>query len=206
MSNVQSNRLNATTLRLILSVSLFLIAAAGVAGFTFAKGYLQAVAIDTSHSVVDATASQDNVQTLQKIQKILVTDKDVIARTSSIVADSQSYQYQDQIIGDLNSYAAKAGVSITNLDFSAATTTATSSPAASPSAGAPAAAPQSAGVKSTSVAVTLNNPVGYDNLLTFIRSVEQNLTKMQISRISLSKGADSSSVSSDVLTIEVYIK
>lgn len=198
----KSKKLTATTLRLILSVSLFLIAAVGVAGFTYAKGYLQAAAIDTSHSVVDASASQDNLQTLQKIQKTLAADKDVIARTSSIVADSQSYQYQDQIIGDLNSYAAKAGITITNLDFSAAApaAAATSSPAA------PAAAAQPAGVKSTSVAVTLNNPVGYNNLLTFIQSVEQNLTKMQISRVSLSKGSDSSSVTSDVLTIEVYIK
>jgi hypothetical protein len=206
LNNLKLKRLNATTLRLILSVSLFLIAAAGVAGFTFAKGYLQTVAIDTSHSVVDASASQDNLQTLQKIQKILVADKDVIARTSSIVADSQSYQYQDQIIGDLNNYASKAGISITNLDFSAATTAATPSPTTSHPTPGSATPIQPTGVKSTSVAVTLNNPVGYDNLLTFIRSVEQNLTKMQISRVSLSKGTDSNSVSSDVLTIEVYIK
>lgn len=191
--------LTATTLRIILSASLFLIAAIGIVGFSYAKSYLKTVAIDTSHTVVDANASQDNLQTLQRIQKILAADQDVIARTNSIVADSQSYQYQDQIISDLNSYATKAGISITNLDFSAA---ATASPTGSPAT----ATPQPTGVKSTSVTVTLSNPVGYNNLLTFVRSVEQNLTKMQISRVSLSKGIDKNTVTSDALTIEVYIK
>lgn len=202
MSEHKTKKMSATTLRIVLSVSLFVIAAVGVAGFTYAKGYLKTAAVDASRSMVDATASQDNLQTLQKIEKTLAADKEIVARTNSIVADSQSYQYQDQIINDLNSYAAKAGVSISNLDFTA--TPAAAAPAAGP--GTTTAAPQPAGIKSTSVAVTLNNPVGYNKLLAFIRSVELNLTKMQISRVSLSKGDDSSSVTSDVLTIEVYIK
>jgi hypothetical protein len=200
--SAQSKKLNATGLRLILSVSLFVLAAIGVVGFFYAKNNLQAVAVDTSHSVVDASASQNNLQTLQKIQKTLEDDKDVISRTNNIVADSRSYQYQDQILSDLNDYAAKAGIAITNLAFS---DTAAATPSAASSSKA-VTTPQPAGVKSTSVTVTLNNPVNYNNLLMFIRSVEQNLTKMQISRVSLSKGADSNSVTSDALAIEVYIR
>lgn len=203
--SAKSKKLTATNLRLMLSVSLFVIAAIGVVGFIYARGYLHTVAIDTSHSVVDANASQDNLQTLQKIQKTLLADKDVISRTSSIVADNQSYQYQDQIISDINSYAAKAGITITNLDFASAAAATPASPAGSTKA-APTAGVQPAGVKPTSVTVTLNNPVSYNNLLLFIRSIEQNLTKMQISRVSLSKGTDSSTVTSDALAIEVYIK
>lgn len=201
--SAKSKKLTATGLRLMLSVSLFVIAAIGVVGFFYAKNNLQAVAVDTSHTVVDASASQDNLRTLQKVQKTLADNKDVVSRTSSIVADSQSYQYQDQIISDLNNYATKAGISITNLDFSTTTAAAPASAAGSPKA---VASPQPNGVKSTSVTVTLSNPVSYNHLLTFIRSVEQNLTKMQISRVSLSKGVDSNSVSSDALAIEVYIR
>ncbi len=202
----KSKKLTATSLRLILSISLFMIAAVGVISFIYVQGQLHAVAVDTSHIVVDANASQDNLQTLQKIQKILAADKDVISRTNSIVADSQSYQYQDQIIGDLNGYATKAGISITNIDFSAVAAVAAPAAAAPAAGGAnsPAAAPT--GVKSTSVTVTISNPVSYNNLLVFIRSVEQNLTKMQISRVGLSKGTNSSTVTSDALAVEVYIK
>lgn len=200
---MKTKKLNATTLRLILGVSLFAIAALAIVGFSYAKTYLEGVAVDTSHIVVDASASQDSLQTLQKVQKELESNKDVIARTQSIVAESQSYQYQDQIINDLNTYAAQAGLSITNLDFA---TTSGASAAPTPAPGAAAAVPAAGGLKSTSVTVTLSSPVDYTKLLSFIQSVEQNLTKMQISRVSLSKGADSGTVTSDALAIEVYIK
>ena len=44
------------------------------------------------------------------------------------------------------------------------------------------------------------------SMLRFVKSIEQNLTKMQISKIGLSKDANSNNVTSDVLTIEVYIR
>lgn len=193
--------MTATRLRLILVSSLFVIAILEAGIFTFAYGQLSQTAVDASHTAVDATASENNLATLQKIEKILDQEKDVVNRASSIVADSQSYQYQDQIITDLNNFANKNGVSITNVDFSGGQAPASSSQTAAPTTTAP------TGLKSTSVTVTLKTPVNYDNLLRFIEAVEQNLTKMQISKISLSKGsATGNDITSDALTIEVYIR
>jgi hypothetical protein len=197
----------ATSLRLTLSVSIFaIILLAGVL-FYFADGQLKAVATTVSHATVDASASQNNVQTLQNIQRQLVNNKDVIAQAESIVADSQSYQYQDQIVSDLNKYAGKAGISITNIDFSASDTSGGSASkgqagtTTTPNAAAP------TGVKSTSVSVTMDNPIGYSSFLKFLRSIEDNLTKMQVQSISLSKGTGSGDqISSDVLTIQVYVR
>lgn len=190
--------LTATRLRIILSVSMFVTIAIATAIAWLAYAQLRGLAVDVSHTTLDANASQNNIQTLQRIQQKLAGEKDVIERARGIVADSQTYQYQDQIINDLQKYAAKAGVAITNLDFTASTTT-----TAPPAAGT-AVAP--AGVKSTSASITLKTPIDYDALLRFLRSIEQNLTKMQISRISLSKGTTGSEVLSEVLTIEVYIR
>lgn len=191
--------LTATKLRLILSGSLFVIILIASVGFSLADGTLQTMASDVSHTTVDATASRDALQTLQKIQQQLSDDKDVVARASSIVAESQSYQYQDQIVNDLNDYAKKAGISITNLDFGATSTTATPTAPVTTT-------PTPAGVKSTAVTVTLKNPVNYNSLLHFFSSIEQNLTKMQISKIGISKGNSGNDVSSDILTIQVYIR
>lgn len=196
--------LNATTLRLSLSISLFLIAILGAVGGYFMENNLRSVAIDVSHSVIDANASQDTIQTLQKVKQELNDDKDIIDRTRSIVADSQSYQYQDQIVTDLNDYANRSGVSITNIDFSAADTKSTSTP--SPTPKTQPTLPVPAGVKSTSVSVSLKNPVDYYSLLRFIKSIEQNLTKMQISRISLTKDPSSNGVTSETLNLEVYVR
>lgn len=189
----------AVSLRLALSFSLVAISLLTSIALYFIYGGLQSVATDVSHVVVDSSVSQTNIQTLQKVQQELADEKDVIARAGDIVADSKSYQYQNQILNDLNNYAGKAGISITNVNFDAAGDTGTTPPAK----GAPTAP---AGLKSTSVSITLQNPVPYDSMLRFIRSIEQNLTKMQISRVALAKGTSGNTVTSEALTIQVYIK
>jgi hypothetical protein len=198
--------ITATRLRLILSASLFVITLLAGVLFYFADKQLQTAAVATSHATIDSTASQNNVQTLQNIQKQLANDKDIIAQANSIVADSQSYQYQDQIVSDLNKYASAAGISITNIDFAAgnasgSTSTGKTGTTTTPTPTAP------SGVKTTSVSVTMDNPIGYGSFLKFLRSIEDNLTKMQVQSISLSKGTGSGDqVSSDVLTIQVYVR
>lgn len=208
----KTKQLNATALRAILTSTLVLIVAAGAAIFIYANKQLGAVAVEVSHATVDAASSDNNLSNLQMVERELVKQRDAIARTSSIVADSQSYQYQDQIIDDLNEYARRAKISITNLDFGASpdgTAAPSATPAPAPAggtAGTPPATPTAVGVKSTTVSVTLANPVNYNDLLTFVRLIEQNLTKMQISKLSLSADQSTGGVTSDSLTIEVYIK
>jgi hypothetical protein len=194
--------ITATRLRIILAISLLLIEVLASLFVANADQKLKAYASEVSQVQADSSASQNNVQTLRKIQQELLANKDAIARTSEIVADSQSYQYQDQIITDLNDYAKRADITVTNLDFLASTPTGTATPTPTPTG----AAPPPTGVKSTSVSVTIKNPVEYDKLLHFIKSIEQNLTKMQISRIGLAKDAGDGNVTSEVLTIEVYIR
>lgn len=191
--------ITATKLRLYLSGSLLLVVLVAIAALYFANDKLQTYATEVSQATAQAQESQNNIQSLQRIQQELADNKSVIERTRDIVADSKSYQYQDQIIKDLNDYAKQSGITITNMDFSAASTT---TPATTPTTPAPTAP---TGVKSTSVSVALKNPVSYTNLLRFVRSIEQNLTKMQISRTNLSK-SENNQVTSEVLTIEVYIR
>lgn len=200
---IKGRPFRATSLRLILSISLFLVPIGGGVAFHYAKVWLNEYAVATSHTVADASASQNTLQNLQAIEKQLQEKEDTVMRASEIVAESKSYQYQDQIITDLNSYATQAGISITNISFATANT-------AQPTQGAATTPPQQAGlptgVKSSQAVITLKNPVDYTNLLKFIRSIEQNLTKMQISRINLSKEASGPGISSDALTIEVYVR
>lgn len=200
--------LNAVSLRIILSVTLFLIAGILVAVLWFSNDILKKSAAEVSQVTSDAGASQSSVQTLQKIKQELESKKDIIAKASSIVADSQGYKYQDQIIKDLNGYAAASGIVITNFTFTTAAAPAAAAPAAPAAGGATGAAVTPAapsGVKSTSASISLKSPVKYVNLLQFIHSIEQNLTKMQIARITLSKGTTHDDVSTDALEIQVYI-
>jgi len=195
------NRLTATTLRTILSLSLLLIVLLAAGGFSIANGWLQNLATDVSHATADASASRTTITTLEQLQEKLAENREVIERANNIVAESQSYQYQDQIIQDLNNYAAAAGLTLINFNFSA-----------QDSAGGAQADQETAqnvtppsGINSTLVSVTIQNPVNYDNLLRFFYAIEQNLTKMQITNISLTSD-DGNDVTSEALTIEVYIR
>jgi Sec-independent protein translocase protein TatA len=205
---MKTSTLTPVKLRLMLSISLFLIVCIAAVLFYFAQSKLRAEATSISHTVVDAKASQNNLQTLQKIQSELQKYNETVGKANSIVAASQSYQYQDQIITDLKDYATAAGITIVNLDFSTTKTgTATpTTPATGTATPAPTAPAAPAGVKSITVSATLANPVDYMSMLRFLNSIEQNLTKMQVSKISLSKSDKGNAVTSDILTIEVYVR
>ncbi|MEO7904391.1 MAG: hypothetical protein ABIR91_01205 [Candidatus Saccharimonadales bacterium] len=193
--------LTPSTFRVLLIISLIVIVALCITVMVFATAKLQTVATDVSHAVADAKASTTNLEKLKIIKDELAKQADTIARTNKIVADSQSYQYQNQIIDDLNNYAKASGVLIKDINFG---TEANGSTAAKGSTSSSKPAPN--GVKITSLSVALDNPVEYNKVMTFIRLIEQNLTKMQVSSVGLSVDAASKKITSDTLTIEVYIK
>jgi len=186
-------RFSATSLRLTLALSLLVIMIIAGVSVHLAGDWLRSLATDVSHASADAQASHTTISTLQQLQEELATNQAVIDRASNIVAESKSYQYQDEIIHDLNNYAAAAGITITNFNFN--------SEPAEGSTGVQAPT----GINSTMVAVSIQNPVSYDNLLRLFHSIEQNLTKMQISNIALTKDTGDAISSSD-LVIEVYIR
>lgn len=196
--------LTATALRLVLIVSMFIIAALGAVGFLFVTDGLRETATNVSQTIAEANASQNNVQTLQQIQTKLAQDKDAVERARSIVAESQSYQYQDQIIRDLTDYANRSSIGITNIEFGE--TKSTSSTQSGTAGQNTQQSPTPSGVNSKTVTITLQNPVDYNSLLRFIHAIEQNLTKMQISAVGVSKDSTTGKVTSQTLAIEVYVR
>lgn len=198
----QLKSLSPTKLRITLIITIVLLILAIGAGFWFFRSGLIAYAESVSKTAAEANVSANDVQNLQKLEAELKDDQVAINRTKSIVADSESYQYQNQIIQDLSRYAKAAGVTITGYVF-------TTDGAAGGSVAAPVAnnggAP--AGLKTTSVSITPKSPVKYTSFMQFIHSIELNLTKMQLTGITLSKSAEGyDMVSVNPLTIEVYTK
>lgn len=203
----KKSTMTATKLRVLLSAGLVVVT--GIAGgvFYLGQGQLKTLATDVSRVVADANASQNNIALLKKTEQELETNRDVIARAGKVVADSKQYNYQNIIVTDLNQYAQQYGMSITNIDFGAATGSASAAPA-TPGTGASAApTAQASTTKTVTVNVTLENPVNYDDLLRFVRALERNLTKMQIANFSVTKSAENpDDVTTNSLTIELHVK
>lgn len=205
MIEKQMNGLTPTKLRIVLLASMVVLVIAAAIGFWFFKGWLANFAEDVHSKSVAATVSSNDIANLQSLETQLEQDSVAVNRTKNIVADSKFYQYQNQIITDINAYAKSAGITISGYTFSSGGPGGSTTGAATSSATAPAVAAP-AGVKTTSVSVTVKNPVDYKAVMRFIHAIELNLTKMQLTGISLTKGDNASSATINPLTLEVYIQ
>lgn len=201
MANTKK-QLTAVILRIILTSILILLIATAIGVFIFGYQQLQESGRLAAEASAEASASNDELRELVAIEARLKKDQQVVERASQIVADSKSYQYQDQIITDLNNFANKAGLTITNINFSTDSTPTQSGSSAT----APATA--SSGLKSTTATITLASPTRYRSLMTFAKLIEESLTRMRISSLSLSRdqSAGSDNVQVGTISVEVYVR
>lgn len=211
---MNAKQLSATTLRIILVTTLLLAVFISFAVFYFGSTMLREVSNDISGVITEETSSKTAVDTLRQTELLLEEHEATMERAAGIAAESQSYMYQDQIIQDLTRFANGAGVSITSITFTEPDTgSATPEPVATDPESEPGAsaeeapaAPTSGNLRSTSASITLASPANYRNFLQFVRAIEQNLTKMQVQSINLSQAEESNQITSDSLTVQVYIQ
>lgn len=198
-------------LRLLLICALVLLALLGSGLFIVSRDIIAKAADGTKAKAEEAQKSTQNLSSLMKMEVELKKYDNSIDRASLIVAESKSYKYQDEIIRDITTLAKNHKIDITGIAFTStsAPSAAASAPATPAVSGAatPAGATASGGLKSVKANITLKNPIEYKDMLDFIYAIQQNLTKMKIKSVGLSKTSDKPSmVNSDALTIEVYIK
>lgn len=145
------------------------------------------------HAKIDATISVDELRKAQNLQVYLETHKADVEKAATVVAETKTYQYQNQIVEDVNRYAAVAGVTVLGFNFPAQGTTA--APAGKTS------------IKTLQATVTLQNPVPYTNYLRFLKLIEQNLTKMQITDISITPDTKIvGQINNPTIGLQVYVR
>jgi len=174
----QKKRFKPQNLRAILSVVFILLVVAGCAGFYFGINIVRDYAVEVNHRLADADASGKQVQELQQLKEQLSQSNSLIQKADQLFATPASYQAQ--VLTDLKRYADSAGLAIAATTFSDPATT---------------------GIHS--VTITLRQPVGYSNLITFLNAVEGSLPKLQVSSLSL--GQPASGGASRIKTGEIKI-
>lgn len=231
---MEKKGISAALLEKILLFVIFLILAATIGIYTFLFGFVKTQAEDAAKSVAKAEASQKNIDDLNKSYKWLQENPDIVEKTNKIVADASKYQYQDQVILDLESYADQAGLKVSGYSFNEAATastapatgatsgaaatgsTATPSTSGTATGGGAAATPAAgtsatpSGLSTATIDITLDGSVSYRKLLMFMKKIEQNVTRMQISALNISptggEGSLPDAVTVDTFTISVFIK
>lgn len=194
--------MNAVVLNRTLIGLIALMVGGTIAGFYFASQLLSAKALETDHIRTDASMSEDNLRKLQQLESLLATRKSSVDRTRAFVGSMQDYSYQDKVVEDLVAYAALAGpdLKVTNLTFA--------DPTKAPQGPAPKKKPVSIpGVKVLQATATLNTPVSYTSFTRFLRAIEQNLTKMQVTGVNITPDDDNPRlISGPTIELQVYVR
>lgn len=190
-------KLKATTVRIILFIVLVLILGGIAASTYFANSFLNTTAEEVATMQSEATAVDAKIQNLLDLKKQLDENKAIVKKAENIVADSKLYQYQNQIIEDFSTYARKASISIQSYTFQSAN--------ANNAKGA-AAAKSSGGGNSTTVTIAFGERISYNNLLHFLHLIEKNVTRMQISGVSISRAENKGEISVQSIDVKVFIK
>lgn len=198
----------AVTMRIVFALSLVLILV-GMGGIVY-FGYtmLQGTAGEVSKIQTEAKAVDAKVQNLARLEKEMEKYKDSVAKARQLVAETQQYQYQNQIINDLTAYANKSGVGIAGFTFTSGSAGAKSNSGSSGTSGTnnSSGSNSAVGPKSMKVSVRLNEKTDYMALLRFMHLIEQNLTRMQIASVSMSKTEGTGQVNTQTLEVEVYVR
>ena len=193
--------LNASIARIILSLLLLIILSAMVGLVIFAYSFLSKTSEEVGKMQTEATAVDAKIQSLLASKSQLDRNSDTVKKAKNIVSESKLYQYQNQIIQDLNTYADRAGIPIKSFSFqnepttSAKTATSSKQTSSSP-----------AGVKSTFVSIQLGDHIDYTKFLHFLSLIEKNVTRMQLSGVSISRGANNHEISIQSLEVKVYTR
>jgi hypothetical protein len=206
-------KITAVNLRIALIVSIVFLTALGGAGFYLFHQQLVSYAVEVNTDSAKAEASSQDISKLQQLEGEIKNDQVAITRAAKIVSDSKQYQYQDQIIDDIDTYANVAGIKIAGFTFDTAVAGTAAAAVPAPTTGtAGVAAPAitaPAGVKITTATITLaQGQNSYQSVMNFLKSIEQNLTKMNLSGISLQRNTTTSGgdVLPGAITIQVYTR
>jgi hypothetical protein len=182
--------MTATKLRLVL----FGVIALLLLGLGTGAWYIQSILAEnvkrTDHSKIDAEISTIELQQLKTLQKQLAGEQDIINRAKEIAASTEQYRYQDQVVTDISDYAARYGIRVNTFDFS----------------GTQAKASSVAGAKKTAFKLSLKGPIPYITFLRFLQDVEKNLTKIQVTSLTLSPDKNPNNIANPNLGLEVYLK
>lgn len=193
--------INASIARIVLSLLLLIILSAMVGLVIFAYSFLSKTSEEVGKMQTEAIAVDAKIQSLLASKSQLDRNSDTVKKAKNIVSESKLYQYQNQIIQDLNTYANRAGIPIKAFSFQNEPTT--SAKTAKPSKRT---STNPAGVKSTFVSIQLGDHIDYTKFLHFLSLIEKNVTRMQLLGVSISRGANNHEISIQSLEVKVYTR
>lgn len=188
---MKKNQFKATTLRMILLTATLIISVVSVGGFYVTQGLLKKLAEQHNKSFDTTSSAKSNIP-IGKLQSDIANNQEIIDRIDNVYMSK--HDYQSKTIDDLKKYASVSNVSISDYSFEKASSKDSKTEQSSESI-------------ENKLTITITNPIKFSNLIKFIKGIETNSPKMQLTGIDISQVVGQKEmVNVKPLTIKVYTK
>ena len=190
--------LNAVKFRLVLLVLMTIAIIVIVSVFVFGYRYMQSVGEETAKRQADASASEDSIGALQRLQVQLATLEGINEKLAGLRSTNDLPQFDTE--RSLRTITGQLGIGVRDITFieggGATTTSATAKPAT-------AAASQASNSK---ISFQFDRPISYSEYLRFLDAIQTSTPKLIIDGASLPAGSTRGSVEPGTLTLELATK
>ena len=192
--------LNAKQFKIMLIVAIVVSLAATGAGFYFMLQQLRTFAVETDTLNKESSSSSQRLNQLRELDKYLTEHADDIKRAADITSSTEGYRYQDDFVKELSRLGVQSGVDVTNFTLRKLVTSRVES--ATPDAGSTTGLTEgsesipsvpSSQVSSISCTVTIRSPVAYEKFITFLKLLEANPKRMQVTSVNIGNQSSGSS-------------
>lgn len=184
-------KLKATSLRIMLAMTVFITVCGIGGGFYFAYQWLDQYATDVYSKAPKIFSGDNEDDAAKQLQTQIERYQAISNKASDMFISDQNYQ--NLIMNDLIKYSQANSISITGFNQ-------TDSQTANDAASIP-------GVTAKHFTMTVNSPVNYEDFIKFLKCIETNLPVIIVTDLDISRVSNSSEkVTVKPIGIEVYTK
>lgn len=189
----RSFSLKASIFSYILGALMAIVIIGAFVGAYYLNGFLIQKKDEVSKVENDVVANESSIGLAQALEQYIKNNRKDIDLVKKVVSDTKEYQYQDDIINDIVTYAAQTGLKLLSVTFPTSISNSSSKDKSAP-------------VKTMQAVIEIDKEFSYDKYINFIYKIEQNISKMKILQISIDLGKEAGSITGSSIKLEVYVK
>jgi hypothetical protein len=189
----RSFSLKASIFSYILGALMAIVIIGAFVGAYYLNGFLIQKKDEVSKVENDVVANESSIGLAQALEQYIKNNRKDIDLVKKVVSDTKEYQYQDDIINDIVTYATQTGLKLLSVTFPTSASSSSSKDKSAP-------------VKTMQAVIEIDKEFSYDKYINFIYKIEQNISKMKILQISIDLGKEAGSITGSSIKLEVYVK